>query len=261
MAAQQSEAVREAVREVLDGDAPNPALQANVPTRGETERENDRLVGTAMARAASEMAWAKRHSDEPALITRVGQRVMYLLDQREVYVVRYEACECAGDDRLFMSSWHVSEAKRDAARDVVTTHAAPGDVVTTYTVGLPKPLRDLTDSSIDKWIDEDVTIEDSSVWSVTVKRYGVCADCGRSEYPPSDAEALDRIARIVDGFLSGGEDYTIEDVYGVLRETGRLRSEGRAVIGPDVDRWDEDGESEHEAWLRSLDLGEEWPPV
>ena len=24
---------------------------------------------------------------------------------------------------------------------------------------------------------------------------------------------------------------------------------------------DEDGESEHEAWLRSLDLGEEWPPV
>ena len=106
----EGEVVRAAVRDVIDGNAPNPALQANVPTRAEKERESEGLVARALARAASEIAWAKRHSDEPALITRVGQRVMYLLDQREVYVVRYEACECAGDDRLFMSSWHVSEA-------------------------------------------------------------------------------------------------------------------------------------------------------
>ena len=261
MAAQQSEAVREAVREVLDGDAPNPALQANVPTRGETERENDRLVETAMARAVSEMAWAKRHSGDEFVFNGLIARVTSLLNQSAVYVLRYEACECAGEMRDILASWHVSEAKRDAARDVVTTHAAPGDVVTTYTVGLPKPLRDLTDSSIDKWVEEDVTIEDSAVWSVTMKQYGVCPDCGRSEYPPSDSEALDRIAGIVEGFLHGGEDNTVEDVYGVLRETGSLRSEGRPSIGPDVDRWDEDGESEHEAWLRSLDLGEEWPPV
>lgn len=234
----------------------SPALGSNMPTRAETERESERLVDQALTQAAKNLAWARRHTDLGHVTNDVVRRAQALLDSRDVWVLEYAACECAGDDRLRVESWHVTEAERDAALDtVVASVEASGDVVTWYTLGLPKRLGDLADESVSQWVAETGP-GSSSAHQVVEKRYGTCPDCGRSENPPSDAEALDRIAALVaDGSVDYGE---VESrIEAVLRETGRLRSEDRPVIGPDVDRWDEDGDEgyfsdDYSTWVRSL---------
>lgn len=211
-----------------------------MPTQAERGREADRLVDEALTKAAKNLAWAKRHSKEPARFTEAHRRAFALLESTDVWVLTYERCEC-DDDTLIFEQWFVSEAERDAALDAVVANTGPGERVTWFTLGLPKRLGDLTDDSVSMWVAETGPGA-SSAHEVHSKRYGTCPDCGRSERPPSADEALDRIAALI---VAEADD---ESILAVLRETGRLR-------GPDPSELDEDDkfvDADHEAWVLSV---------
>lgn len=229
----------------------SPALGSNMPTQAERGREADRLVDEALTKAAKNLAWAKRHSDDRG-VTDVLVRMAPILQSTDVWVLTYERCEC-DDDTLIFEQWFVSEAERDAALDAVVANTGPGERVTWFTLGLPKRLGDLTDDSVSMWVAETGPGA-SSAHEVHSKRYGTCPDCGRSEHPPSADEALDRLAQMVlDG--DDGKGALVE----LLHETGRLREyvnrDGRWEWHDDPSELDEDDkfvDADHEAWVLSV---------
>lgn len=210
---------------VLYGEGQSPALGSNQPSAAAVARAKKDTT-QAVTEAARLVVWARRHGAE-RVVSQVLEQQVALMEQDHVFVVKWEQCGCL---TLPDSGkrWHLSEAGRDRYLDEYVAEAEEGDVLTTYTLPLPKVLGDLTDESI--WLHvEDVEPVDAEGWRFTQHRYGTCPVCGRTDNPPSDKEALDRIAQAV----KEGVNVT-DEVAMVLRTTGRLRGEPVTV---DEERW------------------------
>lgn len=203
-----------------------------LPLATPAERERYGEIGEQVGRATwdviRKIVWVLRHEDRYlGNIETFGEAIAHLVndlyDQRHVYVVAVESCECEGSKPRALR-WDMQEGVRDRMMDALVSDVVEtGDLVTTYTLDLPNCLGLMSDDGVDESVFDSIVEPGPECHDVVRMRHGQCPECGRSHDDAPVLSAEETLDKVIDAVLGNADPLVVaSEVERALRSAGHL---------------------------------------